>query len=139
MIATDPSFLFDLAFGCLPALVGLVGLCLVGRFPRPRGVAVAGLILLTIAPLLNVLRHTVLDRLLWEVGLPLESGILVSYLGPGLFAVALLLLAVAATRRPQEASVRPGSPGGRGAPSGTAPQDFPGGAAHPPHGPYGGA
>ncbi|WP_017586037.1 hypothetical protein [Nocardiopsis ganjiahuensis] len=97
MSATDPAPVLDLALGCLPALVGLVGLCLVGRLPRPRGAAVTGLVLLLAAPLTDVLLHTVLGRFLVAAG-PADAVFALSHLSVLLLAAGLLFLAVAATR-----------------------------------------
>lgn len=101
MTATDPHFVLDLIFGFPPVLVGLVGLCLVGRFPRPRGTAVSGLILITLGPLADVFLYGALSGTLISAGL-LDVVITLNYLGTFLLAAGFLLLAVAATRGARE-------------------------------------
>lgn len=125
MTATDPSFVLDLIFGFLPVLVGLLGLCLVGWLPRPRGTAVSGLILFTLGPLVGVFLYGALSGTLISAGL-LDVMITLSFLGTLLLATGLLLLAVAATR------------GTRGPENEHGPGWDRGGIPHQ-HRPYGGA
>lgn len=124
----------NLALFGLPVLAGLVGLCLVGRFPRPRGSAVLGLVLIILGPLMSVLLGP-LSRLLISAGL-YDLMFALSYLGSFLTATGLLLLALAATRGPQETTRghrppqpppgHPGNPGRPGHPGSLGPPGHPG-------------
>ena len=100
MSATDPGFELELAFGLLPALVGVVGLCLVALFPRPRGTAVTGLVLLTLGPLSDVFLYRALSPSLLSAG-SYDTVFLLNYLGRILVVAGLLLLVLAATRGPR--------------------------------------
>ncbi|GAA1460294.1 hypothetical protein NE857_18775 [Nocardiopsis exhalans] len=137
----------DLVLTGLPLLVGAVGLCLVGRFPRPRGAAITGLILILLGPLSDVFLFGVLSGPLFSAGL-YDVVFFLGYVGTALTATGLLLLALAATRGPRK-TVRehrppqphpgyPGRPGPPGYPGQHSGQGYP--AGHHPHqrGPRGG-
>ncbi len=97
MSDTDPGFVLQLVLDLLPTLVGLVGLCLIALFPRPRGTAVTGLVLLTLGPLSGVFLYRALSPILASAG-SYNALILLSYSGRILIVAGLLLLALAATR-----------------------------------------
>ncbi|GAB3722008.1 hypothetical protein [Nocardiopsis oceani] len=113
----DPGYLISLAFSCLPAVVGVVGLCLLPRFPRAvRGTAVSGLVLLTASSVVHVLVELFAFRLLGVTGL-VEVSIAVGYLSTFMIAAGLLFLALAATRRDPVEPTRPQAEPWQGAPA----------------------
>ncbi|WP_017582346.1 hypothetical protein [Nocardiopsis valliformis] len=134
----------DLALIVLPLLVGVVGLCLVGRFPRPRGTAITGLILIVLGPLSDVFVYGGLSGPLFSAGL-YDVVFVLGYVGTALTATGVLLLALAATRGPRETAhesrppqPHPGHPGPPGYPGQHSGRGYP--AGHHPHqrGPHGG-
>ncbi|GAB3721837.1 hypothetical protein [Nocardiopsis nanhaiensis] len=113
----DPGYLISLAFSCLPAVVGVVGLCLLSRFPRAaRGMAISGLVLLTASSVVHLLMELFVFRLLWRAGL-FEVSTVVGFLSSFMIAAGLLFLALAATRRDPVDPARPQAEPWQGAPA----------------------
>ena len=132
----DPGYLTILALSCLPAVVGVVGLCLLSLFPRAaRGMAVSGLSLLTASPVVHLLVELVVRELLWQADLGVVIPF-VTFLSGFMLAAGLLFLTLAATRRAPVDPDRPQAGSWQGAPAphpGTHQPHYPG---HGPPGPH---